>query len=112
MFNKIYYGWWIVIVCFFINLYIGGIVFFGFTAFFEPIRQDLGWSYTQISFAASLRGLEMGILAPITGYHRLGAHFSRPHPIPFDVLCGLSTHCIWGRGMRYYSDYDGSSQLV
>jgi MFS family permease len=75
MFNKIYYGWWIVIACFFINLYIGGIVFFGFTAFFDPIRQDLGWSYTQISFAASLRGLEMGILAPISGFlvYRFGS---------------------------------------
>ena len=38
--------------------------FFGFTAFFEPIAAEFGWSYTQISFAVSLRGLEMGIFAP------------------------------------------------
>ncbi len=37
------------------------------TAFFQPIRQELGWSYTQISFASSLRGLEMGIYAPLLG---------------------------------------------
>ena len=43
-------------------------MFFGFTAFFEPIKDEFGWSYTQISFAASLRGLEMGILAPIIGF--------------------------------------------
>jgi len=65
--KKVFYGWWIVLSCFFISLFVGALVFFGFTAFFEPIREEFGWSYAQISFAASLRGLEMGILAPITG---------------------------------------------
>ena len=68
MFKDVYYGWWVVIACFIINLYVGGVIFFGFTAFFEPIRQEFGWSYTQISFATSLRGLEMGILAPVVGF--------------------------------------------
>jgi len=68
MFNKIYYGWWVVLACFIINLYVGGIIFFSFTAFFEPIQQEFGWSYTQISLATSLRGLEMGIFAPIVGF--------------------------------------------
>ena len=39
----------------------------GFTAVFEPIASDFGWSYAQVSFAASLRGLEMSLLAPIVG---------------------------------------------
>jgi MFS family permease len=75
MFGNIYYGWWIVTSCFFINLYVGSIVFFSFTAFFEPIHQEFGWSYTQISLASSLRGLEMGILAPLVGIlaDRLGS---------------------------------------
>jgi OFA family oxalate/formate antiporter-like MFS transporter len=68
MIKKIFYGWWIVLACSLIGLYIGGIVFFGFTAFFEPIREEFGWSYTQISFAASLRGLETGIFAPLVGF--------------------------------------------
>jgi MFS family permease len=68
MFKDLYYGWWVVIACFIINLYVGGVIFFGFTAFFEPIRQEFGWSYAQISFATSLRGLEMGILAPVVGF--------------------------------------------
>ena len=46
----------------------GGVIFFGFTAFFEPIRKEFGWSYTQISLAASLRSLEMGIFAPLVGF--------------------------------------------
>ena len=43
-------------------------MFFGFTALFEPIREEFGWTYTQISFAASLRGLETGIFAPFVGF--------------------------------------------
>ena len=64
---KIFYGWWIVVASFLIALYIGGAVFYGFTAFFEPIVDEMGWSYTQLSLAASLRGLEMGLLSPIVG---------------------------------------------
>ena len=48
-------------------LYVGGAIFYGFTAIFEPIADELGWSYTQISLAASLRGLEMGLLSPLLG---------------------------------------------
>lgn len=68
MFNNLYYGWWIVLACFLINLYVGGITFFSFTAFFEPIQREFGWSYAQISLATSLRGLEMGLFAPFVGY--------------------------------------------
>jgi MFS family permease len=68
MFSTLYYGWSVVLACFIINLYVGGIIFFSFTAFFEPIQQEFGWSYTQISLATSLRGLEMGIFAPIVGF--------------------------------------------
>lgn len=68
MFKNLYYGWWIVFACFFIAFYVAGIIFYGFTAFVEPLVAEFGWSYTQISFAASLRGLEMGILAPLVGF--------------------------------------------
>jgi len=64
---RIFYGWWIVAASFLIALYMAGIVFYGFTAIFEPIADEMGWSYVQISLAASLRGLEMGILAPVLG---------------------------------------------
>ena len=66
--KKIYYGWWIVLASFLIASYVGGSIFFGFTAFFEPIVKEFGWSHTQVSIAFSLRGLEMGILAPIIGF--------------------------------------------
>ena len=62
-----FYGWWIVGAAFLMAFYVGGVIFYGFTAIFEPIAREFGWSYAQISLAASLRGLEMGILAPLTG---------------------------------------------
>jgi len=65
--RKVFYGWWIVAAGFFIAMYIGGFIHYGFTAVFMPIASDLGWSYAQVSFAASLRGLEMSLLAPIVG---------------------------------------------
>ena len=64
---KVFYGWWIVGAGFFIAVYIGGFIYFGFTAVFEPIASDFGWSYAQVSFAASLRGLQMSLFAPIVG---------------------------------------------
>jgi len=64
----IFYGWWIVVASFFIAFYIGGAIFFGFTAFFEPIVEEFDWSYTAVSIGVALRGLEMGILAPLIGF--------------------------------------------
>ena len=65
--SGIFYGWWIVVACFSISILIGGFVVLGFTAFFEPIANEFGWSYAQISLAASLRGVELGLLAPLLG---------------------------------------------
>jgi len=66
-FAHIFYGWWIVVACFIIALYMSGSVFYGFTAVFKPIAEEFGWSYTSISIAASIRGLEAGLLAPVVG---------------------------------------------
>jgi MFS family permease len=65
--KPIYYGWWIVLASFIVAFYVAGTIFYGFTAFIEPLAKEFGWSYTQISLAASLRGLEMGLLAPFVG---------------------------------------------
>lgn len=62
-----FYGWWIVFSGFVVAFYTAGIVMFGFTAVFEPIVHEFHWSYTEVSLAASLRGFETGIFAPITG---------------------------------------------
>jgi sugar phosphate permease len=63
----VFFGWYIVGASFLISLYVSGSINLGFTAVFEPIADELGWSYTQISFVASLRGLETGLLVPVAG---------------------------------------------
>ena len=72
--QSVLYGWSIVCTCFFINLYTNGAVQYGFTAFIEPIVREFGWSYAQVSLAASIRGFEMGLLAPVAGLliYRIG----------------------------------------
>ncbi len=66
--KKMYYGWWIVVACGLIGFLKSGIVSYGFTAFFEPLVHEFGWSYTEISFAKSLRGMEMSFFAPFVGF--------------------------------------------
>jgi MFS family permease len=83
--GTIFYGWWIVLSCFTIGLYVSGILFFGFTAFIDPLVQEFGWSYTQVSFAASLRGLEMGVFAPLAGF--LVDRFGSRRLILYGVIC-------------------------
>ncbi|MFC2065471.1 MFS transporter [Chloroflexota bacterium] len=57
-----FYGWWIVILASFATAFGGATIWYGFTAFFSPLVNEFGWSYTAISFAASLRGVETGLL--------------------------------------------------
>ena len=87
--TRFFYGWWVVAVCFIISLFIHGIIGFGFTSFFEPLGNKFGWSSTQISFAGSIRGLEVGLLSPVIGLliDRWG---TRIFIISGTVLCGLA----------------------
>jgi len=98
--GKIFYGWWIVFACFMLCLYVGSVVMFGFTAFFEPLIREFGWSYTQVSFAASLRGMEMGIFAPLIGLcvDRVGPRkllFAGVISTGAGLLILSSTHSLW-----------------
>ena len=63
----IFYGWWIVLSNAAISYYIGGTYFYGFSAFFEPIRETFRWTYAQTSAGFSLQQLEAGVAAPLTG---------------------------------------------
>ncbi len=63
-----FYGWWIVASCFLMAVYTAGVVGWGFTAVFEPIKNEFGWTAAQVAFSSSLRGMETGLFAPIVGF--------------------------------------------
>jgi sugar phosphate permease len=66
--GRIFYGWWIVILGSLISAVGTGILFYGFTVFFLPLKRDFAVSSAAISLlygAARLRG---GIEGPIVGH--------------------------------------------
>jgi MFS transporter, OFA family, oxalate/formate antiporter len=65
--SRVFYGWWIVGAAFIITLFVSGSMFQSFTAFFEPVANEFGWSYAEVSLGFSLRSMAMGLLAPIVG---------------------------------------------
>lgn len=64
----LFYGWWIVIACSVMTLYGSGVFYYGFTAFFEPMVNEFGWSRAATSLAFSLQRLQGGVAAPIIGF--------------------------------------------
>lgn len=72
---RVYYGWYMALAGAASNFLVLGIAVFGFGVFISPIREETGWTLTQISLAFSLRSFENGLLAPFTGFmvDRLGA---------------------------------------
>ena len=75
MLSRIFYGWWVVLATSVIHLWGAGTFYYSFTAFFNPIVEEFGWSYAATSFAASIRSIEGGIASPIVGFaaDRFGA---------------------------------------
>ena len=63
-----FYGWWIVVLSSVSMAFISATVWYGFTTYFDPLINEFGWSYTAISVAASLRGLETGLLDIAIGF--------------------------------------------
>ncbi len=67
MARKIFYGWWIVLATSLIHFWGAGTFFYSFTAFFNPLVEEFGWSYGATSVAASIRSIEGGIASPLVG---------------------------------------------
>ncbi len=66
--KKIFYGWWMIIAFVILNVFSGGTFVYGFTAFFNPMRQTFGWTAAMTSVAFVFQRVEQGILSPIVGF--------------------------------------------
>lgn len=82
--RKIFYGWWIVAASVILNFLVGGTFVYGFTVFFNPIRNTFGWGAAVTSVAFTLQRLESGFLEAAAGFlvDRVG-----PRKL---MLCGWS----------------------
>lgn len=65
---RFFYGWWLVLVGSTLHFFAGGTFYYGFTVFFNPIRQTFGWSAASTSIAFTFQRLQAGILAPLAGF--------------------------------------------
>lgn len=66
--KKPFYGWWVLGALIVFSMSGAGTVWYGFTAFFNPLVDEFGWSYTAISLAAGMRGVEIGLGDLIAGF--------------------------------------------
>jgi sugar phosphate permease len=66
--GKFFYGWWIVAACFIVYMWGAGTFFYGFTAFFDHIRNDFQWGATVTSVAFALRSAESGLADILIGF--------------------------------------------
>ena len=66
--GKIFYGWWIVAAAVVLNFFVGGTFIYGFTVFFNPIRNTFGWGAAVTSVAFTLQRLETGFLEAVAGF--------------------------------------------
>jgi MFS transporter, OFA family, oxalate/formate antiporter len=63
----VFYGWWIAVSAAVLRFFSGGCFYYGFSVFFNPIRDTFGWSAADTSVAFTLRGVETGLFSPIVG---------------------------------------------
>ncbi len=101
--SRFFYGWRILAVSSILGMFGNGAISSGFPRFFEPIRQDLGINYAQMSLVFSLARAEGGMGGPLVGWavDKFGA---RPM-----VLCG---GLVAGIGLMLLSRADSYWELV
>ena len=72
--GRIFYGWWIVAVGGIMRTVFGVFSYYGFSAFFNPLVEQFGWSRAALAGVLSLSRLEGGMLALPAGilFDRVG----------------------------------------
>lgn len=64
----VFYGWWMVLATGILNGFGAGVHFYGFSVFFNPMREEFGWTRAQMAGVFSLARLEGGIEGPLAGW--------------------------------------------
>lgn len=66
--SRVFYGWWIVVAGFWIQLLVGALLNQAYGAYVVLLQREFGWSKTMLSGAYSLTRVESGILGPVQGW--------------------------------------------
>lgn len=75
---RIFFGWWVAIVAVLLNIFQGGVLFYGFTLVITPLTEETGWSRTAVTAVFPIIGIAAAVLSPLLGglFDRIG-----PRPI-------------------------------
>jgi MFS family permease len=65
--TRLFYGWWIVAALFVVVTNTGGMGFYCFPVFVQPLIDEFGWTMTQISAGAALWAVVYGFSGPVIG---------------------------------------------
>ena len=106
---RIFYGWYIAFAGANSNWLILGLSLFGFGVFFEPLRNEMGWTAAAVAAGHSIRSAESGMLAPLAGYliDRLG---SRRMAITGAVILGSGL--LWFSQIHHLWEYFLASTVI
>ena len=66
--KKLFYGWWIVLAGFCLQMLQGALLFHGFGAYILPLQGEFGWKRAEISGVFSMVRAESGLLGPLLGW--------------------------------------------
>ena len=66
--KRVFYGWWMVGAGSLMQFVQGTLLLQSFGAYFAVLRDDRGWSKTELSGAAALHQVEAAILGPLLGW--------------------------------------------
>ncbi len=65
---RLFYGWWMAIAGAMAMAIQGGLIHYGFSAYFTPLVTEFGWSRAELSGVFALSRLEGGLIAPAAGF--------------------------------------------
>ena len=66
--KRVFYGWWMVGAGCALQFVQGTLLLHSFGAYFAILRDDRGWSKTELSGAAAMHQLEAAVLGPVLGW--------------------------------------------
>ena len=66
--DQLFFGWWIVLGCYVIQVLNGALLFHAFGAYILPLQAEFGWSRASVSGVFSMVRAESGILGPLQGW--------------------------------------------